>query len=315
MKDMTSTVINVKESSSERGGEMPIVEVEETQQEEVKAPDLEMNVFSDIKDIEKFLRVANIGKTVDIYMMSQGVKLSSNIIPMTAIHDATKSDNSRLELINLLYEYLTPNSKELFGNSLNSFLSATSYYDIEHFVYPQIQSWEEDKFELTCVNEKCGRSIKFEKKINELLHADDEVLDRIEAIKHGEDLLVISAGEPFVLDNEITVKFSVPSLEKHRYLNNLDLPLIMYWKLLHIESIIFKLDGKDNLIPLNRETVKAIASIFDTRKTSKLDSEIAKRFGKYELTFTANIKCPHCGTINTVVKSDLLNELALQVLS
>ena len=172
----------------------------------------------------------------------------------------------------------------------------------------------DEEFELKCI--KCENEIKFKKNIKELLVTSDYIKERIHFIKEGKQLGLIELEEDkFKLDDEMTINVSIPQIEKHIYLSKLELPLLMYWKLLHMSSITFHFPEEDVNIPLNEKTIGKFVEIFNTRPTAKFDEFIVKQFSRFEVKFSANVKCNQCGTINTTSKDDLLEELVFRALS
>lgn len=254
-------------------------------------------------------------RTVEVFLFSQGIRLTSKVIPMSALFDVSTSENSRNKMMDLFFEFLTDASKSLFGGKIYNFRKAVSYYDIDFFAYPQIQTWGDEEFELNCV--KCKNVIKFKTPIEKMLQLSKYAQDRLEKIKSGEKVGMVQIEDQVEkLNEDIDLIYAIPSLEKHMFLSRMNIPAILYWRLLHLEGIIFNKNvAKPVKISLNEDNAKYFIELFDTIPTGKMDEGIEKRFDKFNVSFEGRIQCTTCGTMNTAAKTDLLSDLVFKSLS
>ncbi len=276
-----------------------------------------IKVLDDKLDIMSLLAEINPKRTVEIPLLSQGLLLTSEVVTMTEINNATQSDNFRMALIELFFNKLTSASKKLFGGKYATFKESISFYDLDFFAEKQIASWGDDKFSGECGGDNCDNEIAFEKKISDMLKVSDELLDRIERIKKGEELSILEIkNSEAKIDDIITAKLGLPTVEKFEYLNKMKLPTIMFVKMLHIESIIVRVPGKVPMeLPLIQNTSKDVLSILDSRNISELDDRIEEEFKFLNINYEVKVACEKCGHINTFRRDDLMESLVGKILS
>ena len=288
------------------------VQVEkETEKSLIPEKEIKMRLLGDAFDISKLISSYTPEKTITMPLVVQGIKLETEVYKMSELYDIATSENGRIKVISLIFDKLTSASKKIFDNKFENFLEAVSVYDLDYFYSVQIESWEDGVYEFECNNKECKHTIEFNKPLKELKNTSNFMKERLSKISKGEtiDMFQLPEESQIKINENISFGLGVPSLEKFVLLNeSSNVSEITYERLLHLDSIIFV--KENSVLPFKPSYLNYF---IDFLEKTRLPSDYTKQqnafFEDLDVHYEGKVKCPHCGYINDVVKTDLLKEL------
>ncbi len=311
-KNLTEELNNTKEVKTP--------EIVKDEKKEVKTkPEVEVKTLTDALQIFEALNSVKTNKTLKIPLISQGIELTSEAMTLSDIHNIVNSDKYRVRIYEKCFEKLSKESKAIFDNKIKVFKESVSYYDMDLFLSRHIDSWGEEDFENICSNDNCEENIKYSKPLGEMLVIGDLLTKRLDDIRQGIAKGVFKPESPvFILNDNIKLIFSLPSIERFELVSDMDMPEILIPAILHIESLIIKApNGDDDTlfeIKLNKDTVKEIITVLDSNKVGRLNEAIGETFNYLDIKYEVNVACPACGTINKFIRVDLIDVFINKVL-